>query len=322
MKVIGTKYSGVDSAISYIDSNSKQFYALQADRVSRIKKDNFDIDLTLKYSLKKKLLPIQVDKVAIPFSDFTGSDAILDMQCPTYFWLKKEKIKRKIVKPKYFKDLNNFEFYKKILLYFNLKWNFYLVLHFIFGFFRKIKFFNRYFVIKSIKFIFNSNNLIVNKIEFYDHHLCHAASVLTQYNFDHNKENFIFVLDEHGDRKHSSLFKWNKKKLINISHSSIEKFVYQNSTYVTSVGNLYSNFTEALGLRRSTDEGKVEALAAYGSYDAELYKLLSSIIKIDLDKLNFKINTHLYKKHFNVENLKKKKKLLEIKILQQQSNFF
>ena len=27
-------------------------------------------------------------------------DAILGMQCPTYFWLKKEKIKRNVIKPK------------------------------------------------------------------------------------------------------------------------------------------------------------------------------------------------------------------------------
>ena len=310
MKVIGTKYSGLDSSICFIDSQSEQLLALQSDRVSRIKKDSFDIDFSLKYLKNKKLLPAHIDKVAIPFSDFTGLDAVLEMQSPTYFWLKKERIKRKIIKPRYFQDLNNFNFYKKILLYSNFKWILNTILHFVLGFFRNIRFLNRYYVIKSIKSIFKNNNLKINKIEFYDHHLCHAASILTQYNFDHEKDNFIFILDEHGDRKHSSFYKWHKKEFINISQSLIEKFKYQNKTYVTSIGNLYSNFTEALGLRRSTDEGKVEALAAYGSLDKRLFELLKSIIEVDLEKLNFKINTNLYKKFLNTEKLKKEKEII------------
>ena len=47
MKVIGTKYSGLDSAVTFLDTSKKEFFALQSDRVSRIKKDNIDIDQTL-----------------------------------------------------------------------------------------------------------------------------------------------------------------------------------------------------------------------------------------------------------------------------------
>ena len=122
-------------------------------------------------------------------------------------------------------------------------------------------------------------------MEFYDHHLCHAASALIQYNFDRKKINYIFVLDEHGDRSHSSFYRWDKEKFNLISSSKIIKFKKQNRTYVTSIGNVYSNFTEALGLRRSTDEGKVEALAAYGKPDKNLSETLNSIIKVNKDKL-------------------------------------
>ena len=48
-----------------------------------------------------------------------------------------------------------------------------------------------------------------------------------------------------------------------------------NRAYVTSIGSLYSNFTEALDLRRSVDEGKVEALAAYGLPNRNFLKILS-----------------------------------------------
>ena len=71
------------------------------------------------------------------------------------------------------------------------------------------------------------------------------------------------------------------KKLNLLSSSKIDKFYKNGQLYVTSIGNLYSNFTAALGLRRSTDEGKVEALAAYGKPDKKTLIWLHSIIKID-----------------------------------------
>ena len=57
MKIIGTKYSGLESAVSLLDSEKNEIFALQADRVSRIKKDNIDIDETLKYLKNRNLLP-------------------------------------------------------------------------------------------------------------------------------------------------------------------------------------------------------------------------------------------------------------------------
>ena len=86
MKVIGTKYSGLDSAVTFLDTSKKEFFALQSDRVSRIKKDNIDIDQTLEYLNSRNLITREVDVVAIPFSDFSGKDGILEMQSPTFFF--------------------------------------------------------------------------------------------------------------------------------------------------------------------------------------------------------------------------------------------
>lgn len=304
MKFLGTKYCGQESSICFIDTDSNSFIAVQSDRVSRLKKDTFDINKTLTYLKKKELIPNKIDKVAIPFSDFTGHDAILEMQSPTYFWLKKETIKRKIVKPRYFNDLNIIGFKNKLFCLLNLKWIINQILYSIFDNLRKIKRMNIYFVKKSINHIFKTNNIQIKHLEFYNHHLCHAASALIQYNFDRKKINYIFVLDEHGDRSHSSFYRWDKDKFTLISSSKIVQFKTQNKTYVTSLGNVYSNFTEALGLRRSSDEGKVEALAAYGKPDKNLLETLNNIIKVNKDKLIFVIDTSLFKQHLTVDKLK------------------
>ena len=310
MKVIGTKYSGLDSAVTFLDTSKKEFFALQSDRVSRIKKDNIDIDQTLEYLNSRNLITREVDVVAIPFSDFSGKDGILEMQSPTFFFLKKEKIARKYTKPKYFSDLLNTDFKTIIFSKLDIRWQYYSLLHKFFSNFRKQKKLNKFFVKKTINDIFKKNNIAFQKIEFHDHHLSHAASCLTIDNFDVNKTNYVYVLDEHGDLKHSSFFEWSNKKFKLIASSKVIKFNKDNRSYITSIGSLYSNFTEALDLRRSVDEGKVEALAAYGKPNKNLLKILRKIIKIDNKELNFLIDDKLYKKFLTVKKLKNYRKII------------
>ena len=310
MKVIGTKYSGLESALSFFDTSKNEFFALQADRVSRIKKDNIDIDELLKYLISRNLIPKKIDIVSIPFSNFLGRDGILEMQSPTYFFLNKEKIARKYIKPKYFKDLLKIDTHKNLKIFFDLRWQYYSLLHKLFSNFRGIEKLNKFFVKKVIKNLFQNNNIEISKIEFYDHHLSHAASCLTIDNFNKSELNFIFVLDEHGDEKHSSFFKWYNGNFELISFSKTSKIFKDNRAYLTSIGGLYSNFTEALDLRRSVDEGKVEALAAYGSPNKNFLKILRKIINVDKYKLNFSINENLFLKFLTVKKLKKIRKII------------
>ena len=310
MKIIGTKYSGLESAVSLLDSEKNEIFALQADRVSRIKKDNIDIDETLKYLKNRNLLPKKIDIIAIPFESFTGQDAILEMQSPTFFFLKKEKIARKYIKPKYFKDLLELRSKKKLLYMLDLRWQYYSLLHKFFSKFRKNKKLNKIFVEKTIKNLFKDNNIQFSKIEFHDHHLSHAASCLTVDGFNKNEINYIFVLDEHGDLRHSSFFEWKNNKFNLIASSKITKFKTENRDYITSIGSLYSNFTEALDLRRSTDEGKVEALAAYGKPNKNLLKIINRIIKINSNSLNFIIDDKLYKKFLTLNKLRKFRRII------------
>lgn len=310
MKVIGTKYSGLESAISFFDITKNNFFALQSDRVSRIKKDNIDIDELLKYLNYRNIIPSKVDVISIPFSNFSGEDGILEMQSPTFFFLKKEKIAREYIKPKYFKDLLNVNSKTKLKILLNIRWQYYSLLHEFFSNFRKNRQLNKFFVKKTIKNLFKDNNIEFSKLEFYDHHLSHAASCLTIDNFNKNETNYIFVLDEHGDLKHSSFFKWCNGNFELIASSKIAKIYKDNRAYVTSIGSLYSNFTEALDLRRSVDEGKVEALAAYGLPNRNFLKILRKIIKINKAKLNFSINEKLFQKYLTIKKLKTFRKIV------------
>ncbi len=310
MRVIGTKYAGLDSAVTLFDSVDEKFLALQSDRVSRIKKDNLDIDITLKYLISRNLIPKKIDIISIPFSNFSGQDCILEMQSPTFFFLKKEKIARKYIKPKYYKDLIDVDFITILKSKLDIRWIYFNICHKIFSFFRQNEKLNKSYVKKTIKKIFKDNNIEISKIEFYDHHLSHAASCLTIDNFNKKETNYIFVLDEHGDLNHSSFFEWKNNQLKKVSNSKIEKFTLDNRDYVTSLGAVYSNFTEALDLRRSVDEGKVEALAAYGKPNKNLLKILRRIIKVNKNELNFFIDVKNYKKFLTLNKLKKFRKVI------------
>ena len=198
----------------------------------------------------------------------------------------------------------------KLKIFLDVRWQYYSILHKLFSNFRKIENLNKFFVKKTIKDLFKNNNIEISKIEFYDHHLSHAASCLTIDNFNKDKINYVFVLDENGDQKHSSFFKWNKGNFELISSSKTIKIFKDNRNYMTSIGSLYSNFTEALDLRRSVDEGKVEALAAYGLPNKNLLKILKKIITVNNDKLNFLIDENLFKKFLTLTKLKTFRKII------------
>lgn len=131
-------------------------------------------------------------------------------------------------------------------------------------------------------------------IHFYNHHLCHAASAY--YFSPFNKEKAIsFVLDGYGDDGFSSVYKFNgvNHELISQSPSHIIKV--GKKQHLTSVGFIYSNFTEALGLMPNSDEGKVEALAAFSTErNLPLYDKLVRSTLISKDGISFDLDEIIY----------------------------
>jgi carbamoyltransferase len=100
-----------------------------------------------------------------------------------------------------------------------------------------------------------------------DHHECHAASAFFYSGF---KKACIITLDGEGDGISSRIMAGKDTEMESISKTD------RNN----SIGHVYGAFTEALGLRRDHDEGKVEALGGYGNPDSILFKKIRGKFKV------------------------------------------
>ena len=88
MKIAGCKIYGQDSALTILDFDKKEIFAVSGDRVSRIKKDNYNIDRLLNDVKTPNLSDIKI--LGYPFQIFGGEDALLETKGTSYFWLKLE----------------------------------------------------------------------------------------------------------------------------------------------------------------------------------------------------------------------------------------
>ena len=118
-------------------------------------------------------------------------------------------------------------------------------------------------------------------VKFFDHHQCHAASAYYSSPFDSHDATLVVTIDGFGDGYFSKVFQCHdgKMKLIAGSRTPTIAGATTELTFF-SLGALYANFTEAMDLQINSEEGKVEALAAYGSADAELLEELTKSVGI------------------------------------------
>ena len=313
MKILGCKFWGEDSALCMLDFKKKKIFALVSDRSSRIKKDNFDIRSTLK---EFENLLKDTDVFASPFNTFDGHDTCLENKGTSYFWLEYNKIIRSIIKPKYISDLK-----KKKSITTKLKLFLYLVFNplFIYHYFSWKYFYKRYFLYNRLdknfhyKFCKKTILEIIKPINskkklpvFFDHHKYHAASAYYLSNFFKNKEQaFVFTLDQQGDHIHSSLYNFKNYDYKLLSKSTTRVAYLDNRREVISIGQIYTKFTSILGFRPNCDEGKVEALAAYGKPEKEILKSLNKILFLNKDKSYFfDSNPKEYENYMNEMSLK------------------
>lgn len=98
-----------------------------------------------------------------------------------------------------------------------------------------------------------------NKVRGWDHHTCHALSTYLHSNFD---DCAIVTLDGWGNNCFSKVFLGLDGKVNEIARSDL-KWTW---------GFLYGKVTKALGLFINSDEGKVEARAAYGEPNQRVYR--------------------------------------------------
>lgn len=138
--------------------------------------------------------------------------------------------------------------------------------------------FNPTMITESLKFgLAKSNEFIdTRKIEFIDHHLCHAASSYFASNFN---KSLIFTIDGSGEE--NCTVEWIGK---NSSLTKINSFKLPNT-----LGGYYGTFTEFLGFKSDSEEGKLMGLAPYGKFNKKIQDKLSYILDFD-NYGNYKIN--------------------------------
>ena len=295
MKIIGTNYFGHDCALFYIDTNSKEIFAMSTERVTRIKHDNTDITPILeKYIFK------DIDYVCHGYSSF-DTPVSCDLRIDRIITLIRSKAFRALVKPKYITDLhiNGVDKYTAFCKSF-LKSPLNTI--------KNIKILGSKYPKKTADKRFYENNgayeyiekhmldtlekykITPKKINFFDHHLCHAAGAYYFSPFAFQHKTLCLTIDGLGDGFFSKLYIFEGNDYKNIGQSPIS---YVNDPsgkiHVSSIGELYGNFTEALGLRRYSDEGKVEALAAFADKDKSLYDQLIAATKISVDGISYDV---------------------------------
>ncbi|AAR38983.1 NEQ127 [Nanoarchaeum equitans Kin4-M] len=327
MKILGTKWVGHDSSVFLLDPENQEIFAASTERYTRIKHDPFHIGPILKeLNLETRR---DIKHIGIPLMDwYMGFPGFLN-NYHRIVRIRIAEILREMYKPKYIKDWKKIMDKKKTEIFKDalkkgkfsklLKESILLVLT---NTIPLPKFIDRKLTLKAINDFFKRYSINA-KIEFYDHHLSHAASAYYFSPFN-GKEAIVFTLDGYGDGNFSTVWYFNGKerKLLHNSPAWImgKRFlsIYKSSkdhqfSYfnTVSIGNVYSLFTYVLGFTPGSDEGKTEALAAYGKPDKELYGLLNKAFPINKDKLRWEINKEIVKKYFTIKRVDLLKKWKE-----------
>lgn len=300
MKILGTKFFGHDSAISLIDTEKKEIFAISTERVTRIKHDELDIiEILNEYNIK------DIDYITHSFSDANPYE--------WSFYISLNRFIRDKIKPKYIKDLkgsSSKEFKVKVLKEYLFKQplktieaikNYILYRYFFLD--------NRNSVVlkKFLSKELSKNEIKFKNIDFYDHHLCHAVTSYFFSNFN-NQKALLFTIDGFGDGHFSKLYLMNENnQYSNIGNSKTVLFnKTENILDIGSIGNIYCNFTIAMDLTPNSDEGKVEARAAFGKKDEKLYEQLMGVVSFE--KLNMVLDNNKIRLFYDISLLKEQRK--------------
>ena len=306
MRIVGTKYCGHDSSLCLLDTEQKTIFAMGTERVTRIKHDVMDVSPVLDaYPLGN------VDVVCHSLSDFENRSGEGELRAQMTHNKDIEKALRLIINPTYIKDLNVTRAEKNKLLFKSLLTNFPAVKAYYGAKFKRAltknnKENNKKVFTNYIRKNFNKRNLFPKKIYFFDHHLCHAipSYYLSPYN---NEKALALTIDGQGDGFFSKLYVFDEKakyKLIGYSKATPLGQGGQGGRYL-SVGRIYEHFTQAMDLRVGSDEGKVEALAAFGKADQDLLAQLKDATQIDKNTLSINYDLAKITPFYDIDFLKK-----------------
>ena len=294
MKIVGSKFYGHDSAIFVIDFDLKDIFAMSTERVTRIKHDAMDISPILEQ--------YKFDNVDYVCHGFLSEN----LHFKRAEEIEKQKAFRALFKPTYVKDLkiSNYEKISKTVV--GLLTNTKKTLYYLERKTKKELYPKHSFNTPQdkmdfyIKDVFKKNGMNIKEVSYFDHHLCHAITAYYFSQFVGQKNVLSLTIDGEGDGFFSKLFLFdNNSNYKEIARSKTLKV--DSSTQLTSIGNIYSNFTEALGLRPNSDEGKVEALAAFSTKNENLYNALMECTTVRDSGISY--DTKLIAKFYDIPYL-------------------
>ena len=305
MRIVGTKFYGHESALCLLDTREKTVFAMSTERVTRIKHDSIGISPILQaYDFK------DIDCVTHSMADFENKGKDNELRGKMTCNKDLELLIRSFYNPLYIKDLNITKKTRKKIILKSIISNFpgvvkYYLIRLKRALIIENALKNKVTLTKYIRKTFNKFNLFPKEIEFIDHHLCHssAAYFLSPYN---SEKALSLTIDGKGDGFFSKLylFNGNNHELIGESYASF--FGGGDHCYL-SIGHIYQNFTEAMDLRANNDEGKVEALAAFGVADQDLLNQLKDATIIDSDSLSINFDINKIKPFYDINYLKAKR---------------
>ena len=153
----------------------------------------------------------------------------------------------------------------------------------------------------SLAVLFPAAEISVN---YYDHQLCHAISSRYSTNFE---ETLLFTIDGCGDDSFSKVYLSDKNGIRQIA-DSFHAYLDLSGKNVPwqemgSPGGIYRYFTFLLGFQPDADEGKVEALAAFGKIDQTLLAELMSLFTLDREKMCLQLHKEQAEKLLNYDRM-------------------
>ena len=302
MKIMGTKYCGHDSALCLLDTNEKSIFAMSTERVTRIKHDQLDITPIL-----EKFKFSRIDYVAHSYSDFEDKAQDGELREKMIYNKDIEKALRIIIKPSYIQDLNISRIKKNMAIFRALFSDFSAVKSYYSAKFKRSLVNetpegNKKAFVEYIKINFKKFGLGPKKVLFYEHHLCHA--IPSYYLSPFNGEKVIaMTIDGQGDGFFSKVYFFEGTKSFKLIGQSSADFIGGGDRFL-SIGRIYNLFTQAMDLRPNSDEGKVEALAAFGSADKDLLALLNNATNIDKNSLSIEFDIQKIQYFYDIEWLK------------------
>ena len=302
MKIVGTKYCGHDSALCLLDTEQKTVFAMSTERVTRIKHDFLDITPILsEYKFDS------VDYVAHSYNDFEDKSHDGELREKMTYNKDIEKAIRSIVNPTYIKDLNVTRPEKNRLIFKSLFTNFSAVKSYYGAKFKRALVKetpegNKQAFTSYIKNNFNKYNLYPKEVFFYEHHLCHAIPSYYLSPFNGSKA-LALTIDGQGDGFFSKLYSFKSDTEYELIGQSSADFLGSGDWYL-SIGRIYNYFTQAMDLRPNSDEGKVEALAAFGKADKGLLAQLKEATLIDKESLSINYDIDKILPFYDIDFLK------------------